>query len=82
MQDIFDIVEYDEKEQVRRDVDRKCKKIYRTWRHKMKEHYEALLKDGKDPYTKPFRGVKGEDWAWMIGNIWTNKDKEVKFNLK
>ena len=48
----------------------------------MKEHYEALVKAGKDLYIKLYRGVSGEDWAWMIGNIWTNKDKEVKFNLE
>lgn len=82
MQDKFDIREYDEKEHVRRGIDRKCNKLYRTWRHNMKEHYEALVKAGKDPYIKPYRGVSGEDWAWMIGNIWTNKDKEVKFNLE
>ncbi|KAG5523757.1 hypothetical protein RHGRI_030667 [Rhododendron griersonianum] len=61
---------------VRRGVDRKCKKLYRTWRHNMKDHYEALMEAGKDPYVNPYKGVSGEDWAWMIGNIWTNKDKE------
>ena len=65
-----------------RGIDCKYNKLYRTWRHNMKEHYEALVKAGKDPYIKPYRGVSGEDWAWMIGNIWTNKDKEVKFNLE
>ena len=82
MQDKFDIREYDEKEHVRSGIDRKCNKLYRTWRHNMKEHYEALVKAGKDSYIKLYRGVSGEDWAWMIGNIWTNKDKEVKFNLE
>ncbi|KAI8568340.1 hypothetical protein RHMOL_Rhmol02G0190600 [Rhododendron molle] len=43
----------------------------------MKDHYEALVEAGKDPYEYPYKGVSGEDWAWMIGNIWTNKDKEV-----
>ncbi|KAF7140716.1 hypothetical protein RHSIM_Rhsim06G0220100 [Rhododendron simsii] len=75
--DKFNIVGYDEKEHVRRGVDRKCKKLYRTWRHNMKDHYEALVEAGKDPYVNPYKGVSGEDWAWMIGNIWTNKDKEV-----
>ncbi|KAG5522076.1 hypothetical protein RHGRI_034325 [Rhododendron griersonianum] len=75
--DKFNIVGYDEKQHVRRGVDRKCKKLYRTWRHNMKDHYEALVEAGKDPYVNPYKGVSGEDWAWMIGNIWTNKDKEV-----
>ncbi|XP_058196071.1 uncharacterized protein LOC131312369 isoform X3 [Rhododendron vialii] len=75
--DKFDIVGYDEKEHVRRGVDRKCKKLYRTWRHNMKDHYEALVEAGKDPYVNPYKGVSGEDWAWVIGNIWANKDKEV-----
>ncbi|KAH7856125.1 hypothetical protein Vadar_032980 [Vaccinium darrowii] len=75
-EDKFDILEYDEKEHVRRGIDRKCKKLYRTWRHNIKQHYEALVEDGKDPFIKPYRGVSGEVWAWMIGNIWTNKDKE------
>ncbi|KAG5535050.1 hypothetical protein RHGRI_022982 [Rhododendron griersonianum] len=75
--DKFNIVVYDEKEHVRCGVDRKCKKLYRTWRHNMKDHYEALVEAGKDPYVNPYKGVSGEDWAWMIGNIWTNKDKEL-----
>ncbi|KAG5552117.1 hypothetical protein RHGRI_010269 [Rhododendron griersonianum] len=74
--DKFNIVGYDEKEHVRHGVDRKCKKLYRTWRHNMKDHYEALVEAGKDPYVNPYKGVSGEDWAWMIGNIWTNKEKE------
>ncbi|KAI8550545.1 hypothetical protein RHMOL_Rhmol06G0115700 [Rhododendron molle] len=37
----------------------------------------GLVEAGKDPYVNPYKGVSGEDWAWMIGNIWTNKDKEV-----
>ncbi|KAG5558767.1 hypothetical protein RHGRI_008652 [Rhododendron griersonianum] len=75
--DKFNIVVYDEKEHVRCGVDRKCKKLYRTWRHNTKDHYEALVEAGKDPYVNPYKGVSGEDWAWMIGNIWTNKDKEL-----
>ncbi|KAG5561222.1 hypothetical protein RHGRI_004295 [Rhododendron griersonianum] len=74
--DKFNIVGYDEKEHVRHGVDRKCKKLFRTWRHNMKDHYEALVEAGKDPYVNPYKGVSGEDWAWMIGNIWTNKEKE------
>ncbi|KAI8559525.1 hypothetical protein RHMOL_Rhmol04G0180200 [Rhododendron molle] len=77
LEDKFNIVEYDEKEHVRHGIDRKCKKLYRTWRHNMKDHYEALVKAGKDLYINPYKGVSGEDWAWMIGNAWTNKDKEV-----
>ncbi|KAG5536630.1 hypothetical protein RHGRI_024153 [Rhododendron griersonianum] len=51
---------------VRHGVDRKCKKLYRTWRHNIKDHYEALVEAGKDPYVNPYKGVSGEDWAWMI----------------
>ncbi|XP_058227154.1 uncharacterized protein LOC131335693 [Rhododendron vialii] len=75
--DKFNIVGYDEKEHVRHGIDRKCKKLYKTWRHIMKDHYEALVEAGKDPYVNPYKGVSSEDWAWMIGNIWTNKDKEL-----
>lgn len=82
MQDKFEILDYDEKEHVVRGINHKCQKLYRTWRHNMKEHYEKLVKAGKDPYKDPFRGVSGENWAWMIANIWTNTDKEVKFYLK
>ncbi|XXG62330.1 hypothetical protein AAC387_Pa05g0707 [Persea americana] len=82
LEDKFDIREYDKKEHVRRGIDRQCNKLYRTWRHNMKEHYEALVKAGKNPYIKPYRGVSGEDWAWMIGNIWTNKDKEVQLEAR
>lgn len=50
----------------------------------MKQHYEALVEVGKDPFIKPYRGVSGEVWAWMIGNIWTNKDKrgKIQFGVK
>ncbi|KAG5544672.1 hypothetical protein RHGRI_017196 [Rhododendron griersonianum] len=31
-----------------------------------RDHYEALVEAGKDPYVNPYKGVSGEDWAWMI----------------
>lgn len=68
--------DYDDAEHVVLAVNRKCQALYRNWRHKMKRRYQQLVKAGKNPYNTPYRGVKREDWAWMIDNIWTNKDKE------
>ncbi|KAF7145216.1 hypothetical protein RHSIM_Rhsim04G0116500 [Rhododendron simsii] len=53
--DKFNVVGYDEKEHVRRGVNRKCKKLYRTWRRNMKDNYEALVEAGKDPYVNPYK---------------------------
>ncbi|KAH7856648.1 hypothetical protein Vadar_003898 [Vaccinium darrowii] len=74
--DKFDVKDYDDAEHVVLVVNRKCQALYRNWRHKMKRRYQQLVKAGKNPYNMPYRGVKREDWAWMIDNIWTDKDKE------
>ncbi|KAH7856204.1 hypothetical protein Vadar_033903 [Vaccinium darrowii] len=74
--DKFDVKDYEDEEHVVLAVNRKCQTLYKNWRHKMKKRYLQLVKAGKNPYNTPYRGVKHEDWAWMIDNIWTNNDKE------
>lgn len=68
--------DYEDEEHVVLAVNRKCQTLFKNWRHKMKKRYQQLVKAGKNPYNTPYRGVKPEDWAWMIDNIWTNNDKE------
>ncbi|KAF7145193.1 hypothetical protein RHSIM_Rhsim04G0116700 [Rhododendron simsii] len=84
--DKFNVVGYDEKEHVRRGVNRKCKKLYRTWRRNMKDNYEALVEAGKDPlyYDGAFSCNKNLPDAWKRDGFnfqdhWSKKENWVQF---
>ncbi|KAH7866433.1 hypothetical protein Vadar_020377 [Vaccinium darrowii] len=77
-EDKFDVKDYDDTEHVVFAVNQKCQTLYRNSCHKMKRRYQQLVKAGKNPYNTPYRGVTWEDWAWIIDNISTNKDKEAQ----
>ncbi|XP_028093898.1 uncharacterized protein LOC114293990 [Camellia sinensis] len=74
VRDKFEIVDYDEDEEVRKGVNKKCKTLYRSWRNKMKTHYSKLVDAGVDPYSKPYKGVDSEAWVYMIDHVWLDDD--------
>ncbi|CAL5326662.1 unnamed protein product [Camellia sinensis] len=74
VRDKFEIVDYDEDEEVRKGVNKKCKTLYRSWRNKMKTHYSKLVDAGVDPYSKPYKGVDSEAWVYMINHVWLDED--------
>ena len=71
------MINYGTEEHVRKAVNKKCQQLYRTWKYHAKKHYKKLVKDGKDPYSDPYRGMGIEHWKYMIENIWTDPDKEL-----
>ncbi|KAL6997846.1 hypothetical protein U1Q18_007971 [Sarracenia purpurea var. burkii] len=45
----------------------------------MKRHYSDMIEAGDNPHTKPYKGVKQEDWDYMINDVWASKKHVVAF---
>ena len=71
------MIDYGTKEHVAKAINKKCQQLYRTWKYNAKKHYKKIVKDGDDPYSKPYQGMGAEHWKYMIEKVWTDPDKEV-----
>ncbi|XP_028119535.1 uncharacterized protein LOC114317043 [Camellia sinensis] len=69
LRDKFEIEGYDESPLPQEIIDTKATHLFKGWRYHMHEHYKELVKEGTDPYSKPFVGVSEEDWRYMIDEV-------------
>ncbi|CAL5435386.1 unnamed protein product [Camellia sinensis] len=79
LRDKFEIEGYDESPLPQEIIDTKATHLFKGWRYHMHEHYKELVKEGTDPYSKPFVGVSEEDWRYMIDEVFlgdTHKDRK------
>ncbi|KAI8023773.1 hypothetical protein LOK49_LG03G02763 [Camellia lanceoleosa] len=52
--DKFEIEGYDESPLPQEIIDTKSTHLFKGWRYHMNQHYKELVKEGTDPYSKPF----------------------------
>ncbi|CAL5324763.1 unnamed protein product [Camellia sinensis] len=79
--DKFEIEGYDEGPLPQEIIDTKATHLFKGWRYHMHEHYKELVKEGTDPYSKPFVGVSEEDWRYMIDEVFlgdTHKKRSTR----
>lgn len=76
-QDKFEIEGYDESPLPQEIIDTKATHLFKGWRYHMHEHYKELVKEGTDPYSKPFVGVSEEDWRYMIDEVFLGDTHKV-----
>ncbi|CAL5359475.1 unnamed protein product [Camellia sinensis] len=81
LRDKFEIEGYDESPLPQEIIDTKATHLFKGWRYHMHEHYKELVKEGTDPYSKPFVGVSEEDWRYMIDEVFlgdTHKERSTR----
>ncbi|GMP82107.1 hypothetical protein CsSME_00036570 [Camellia sinensis var. sinensis] len=81
LRDKFEIEGYDESPLPQEIIDTKATHLFNGWRYHMHEHYKELVKEGTDPYSKPFVGVSEEDWRYMIDEVFlgdTHKKRSTR----
>ncbi|CAL5357650.1 unnamed protein product [Camellia sinensis] len=81
LRDKFEIEGYDESPLPQEIIDTKATHLFKGWRYHMHEHYKELVKEGTDPYSKPFVGVSEEDWRYMIDEVFlgdTHKKRSTR----
>ncbi|CAL5414930.1 unnamed protein product [Camellia sinensis] len=81
LRDKFEIEGYDESPLPQEIIDTKATHLFKDWRYHMHEHYKELVKEGTDPYSKPFVGVSEEDWRYMIDEVFlgdTHKKRSTR----
>ncbi|KAH7836698.1 hypothetical protein Vadar_004479 [Vaccinium darrowii] len=59
-------------------VHSKCYHMHINWRHRMKCHYNDILKQQLDPYSHPYDEMSLEDWRHMIDDVWKSEKFEVE----
>ncbi|CAL5379484.1 unnamed protein product [Camellia sinensis] len=81
LRDKFEIEGYDDSPLPQEIIDTKATHLFKGWRYHMHEHYKELVKEGTDPYSKPFVGVREEDWRYMIDEVFlgdTHKKRSTR----
>ncbi|KAH7864468.1 hypothetical protein Vadar_029892 [Vaccinium darrowii] len=58
----------------------KCYHMHINWRHRMKCHYDDILKQQLDPYNHPYDEMSLENWRHMIDDVWKSEKFEKRSN--
>ncbi|KAH7840723.1 hypothetical protein Vadar_020696 [Vaccinium darrowii] len=61
-------------------VHSKCYHMHINWRHRMKCHYDDILKQQLDPYNHPYDEMSLENWRHMIDDVWKSEKFEKRSN--
>ncbi|CAL5389969.1 unnamed protein product [Camellia sinensis] len=61
-------------------VEKKCNVLHKDWKCRMKKKWEKLVDAGTNPYAHPYKGIKLDDWKYLIDEVWLDPVNKVKKN--
>ncbi|CAL5348226.1 unnamed protein product [Camellia sinensis] len=61
-------------------VEKKCRVLHKDWKCRMKKKWEKLVDAGTNPYAHPYKGIKLDDWKYLIDEVWLDPANKVKEN--
>ncbi|CAL5330643.1 unnamed protein product [Camellia sinensis] len=50
-------------------VEKKCNVLHKDWNCRMKKKWEKLVDAGTNPYAHPYKGIKLDDWKYLIDEV-------------
>ena len=47
----------------------------------MKKKWEKLVDAGTNPYAHPYKGIRLDDWKYLIDEVWLDPANKVCYDL-
>ncbi|CAL5373103.1 unnamed protein product [Camellia sinensis] len=61
-------------------VEKKCRVLHKDWKCRMKKKWEKLVDAGTNPYAHPYKGIKLDDWKYLIDEVWLDPANKRRYD--
>ncbi|KAL7233054.1 hypothetical protein ACSBR1_016821 [Camellia fascicularis] len=61
-------------------VEKKCNVLHKDWKCRMKKKWEKLVDTGTNPYAHPYKGIKIDDWKYLIDEVWLDPANKRRYD--
>ncbi|CAL5405705.1 unnamed protein product [Camellia sinensis] len=61
-------------------VEKKCNVLHKDWKCRMKKKWEKLVDAGTNPYAHPYKGIRLDDWKYLIDEVWLDPANKRRYD--
>ncbi|GMP69088.1 hypothetical protein CsSME_00028482 [Camellia sinensis var. sinensis] len=81
VRDTFEIGDnYEDNALSQQVVEKKCNVLHKDWKCRMKKKWEKLVDAGTNPYAHPYKGIRLDDWKYLIDEVWLDPTNKRRYD--